>query len=396
MFHITGIIIAIFLALLLFTKKGKSTADFILALWLALIALHLLCYHLLISGSYVQFPYLLGIEIPLPLIHGPFLYLYIATLVNQSNKKLHWVVHFIPATIAYLLLSGFFIRPFDDKINVYQHHGLGYEQLISIIRLPIIPSGIIYVGLSLILLKKHSINIARQFSYTEKINLNWLVYLTIGMGTIWLSVIFGNDISTFLLVDLFILFIGYFGIKQVGIFTNQMVNSQLTDTDSIQLNDPEADNDPGPDSLAMGTEKTKYLKTAVGTELMLKVHQDLTLLMQTEKLFKDPELNLDGLAVRLSVASNTLSQVINSVEKRNFYDYINDFRVKEFQQIAVLPENSKFTLLSLAFEVGFNSKTSFNRNFKKATGLSPKEFCQQEKIQLAIKETTLPSGTSQS
>ncbi|MGN7722393.1 helix-turn-helix domain-containing protein [Chitinophaga sp. 22620] len=379
MFHIAGIIISIFLALLLFTKKSKSTADLILALWLVVISLHLLCYHLLISGTYVEFPYFLGLEIPLPLAHGPFLYLYVATLANQSNKRLRWFIHFIPATIAYLLLSGFFILTFDQKISVYQNSGVGYEKLLSIIRLPIIPSGIIYVALSLILLKKHRVNISRQFSYSEKINLDWLVYLTIGIGAIWLSIILGNDISTFLLVDLFILFIGYFGIKQVGIFTNRV---QLIDTDTIKNSDPAEGNAPGLNSPAIGSEKAKYLKTAIGPELMLKVHQELTLLMQAEKLFKDPELSLDGLAAQLGVSSNTLSQVINTMEQRNFYDYINNFRVKEFQRIAALPENSQFTLLSLAFEVGFNSKTTFNRNFKKATGLSPSEFCQQEKIQL--------------
>lgn len=360
MLHITGIIISIFLAVLLFTKKGKSTADLILALWLVVIALHLSCYHLLVSGMYVEYPYLLGLEIPLPLIHGPFLYVYIATLVSQGNKKLHWFIHFIPVAIAYLLLSGFFFRSFDQKVHVYQNNGLGYEELVSMIRLPIIPSGIIYVFLSLILLRKHSINISKQFSYTEKINLNWLVYLTVGMGVIWLSIIFGNDISTFMMVDLFILFIGYFGIKQVGIFTNRGDAEESLNSAAI--------------------DKPKYMKTAVAPEQMSKVHSELTLLMQTEELFKDPELDLDGLAGRLGVSSNTLSQVINTMEQRNFYDYINHFRVKEFQRIAVLPENSKFTLLSIAFEVGFNSKTSFNRNFKKATGLSPKEFCQKEGI----------------
>lgn len=375
MFHITGIVISIFLALLLFTKKGKSTADYILTLWLVLIALHLVCYYIRISGVYVEFPYLLGVEIPLPLIHGPFLYLYTAALVNEGNSRQRRFIHFIPVTIAYLLLSGFFLLPFDQKIHVYQNGGRGYENILSIIRLPIIPSGIIYVLLSLILLKKHRANISGQFSNTEKINLNWLVYLTIGILAIWLSIIFGNDISTFMLVDVFILFIGYFGIKQVGIFTNRMAAEQ------VPLNESAEANDPGHTGPAIGSEKAKYIKTAVAPELMSKVHDELTLLMQTEKLFKDPELNLDGLAERLGVSGNTLSQVINSMEQRNFYDYVNDFRVKEFQRIAVLPENSKFTLLSLAFEVGFNSKTSFNRNFKKATGLSPKEFCQQGKIQ---------------
>ncbi len=375
MFHITGIIISLFLAVLLFTKKGKSAADLILALWLTVIALHLSIYYMRISGMYAEFPYLLGLEIPLPLVHGPFLYLYIAALVSQGNKKLPWFIHFIPAAVAYLLLSGFFVLSFEQKIHVYQNNGLGFEKLTSIIRLPIIPSGILYVALSLALLKKHRVNISNRFSYSEKINLNWLVYLTIGIGAIWLSIIIGNDISTFLLVDLFILFIGYFGIKQVGIFTNRAAAGRMAGADSKQPKDQESIV-PGLNSGA--GEKPKYLKTAVDPELMSKIHQELTLLMQVEKPFKDPELNLETLADRMGVSGNTLSQVINSLEQRNFYDYINGFRVKEFQRIALLPENSKFTLLSLAFEAGFNSKTTFNRNFKKATGLSPGEFCRQE------------------
>lgn len=375
MVHITGIIISIFLALLLFTKKGKSVSDFILGLWLMVIAFHLVCYYLLVSGIYPEFPYFLGIEIPLPLVHGPFLYLYVAALTNQRNKKFKWFIHFIPACVAFLLLAGFLILPFEQKIIVYQNHGLGYENLVSVIRIPIIPSGIIYISFSLLLLKRHHINIRRQFSYSEKINLNWLVYLTIGMGIIWISIIFGNDISTFILVDLFVLFIGYFGIKQVGIFNNQLIT---TNDNIIEFGYTEEASQPDIDDLD-DIDKIKYLKTPIGDELMLKIHRELNLLMQKEKIFKDPELNMREVAGRLNIHPNTLSQVINSMEQRNFYDYINDFRVKEFQRIVVLPENSKYTLLSIAFEVGFNSKTSFNRNFKKATGLSPRQFCQQEK-----------------
>ncbi|WP_423737360.1 helix-turn-helix domain-containing protein [Chitinophaga caseinilytica] len=375
MLHIAGIIISIFLAFLLFAKKGKSAADPVLAAWLVVISFHLLCYHLLISGAYTGFPYLLGTEIPLPLVHGPFLYLYTALLTGQTQQRIPWPIHFLPAAIAYLLLSKFYLLPMADKIAVYENHGKGFETITAIIRYPIVPSGILYVVLSLMMLRKHRVNISKQFSYSEKINLNWLVYLALGMAAIWLSIIFGGDVSTFILVDLFVLFIGYFGIKQVGIFTNRPEPAL-----------PQTRETPLPETILPSetpnhsAEKTKYRKTALGDDMLSKIHQQLTGLMESEKLFTDPELNLDDLAARLSVSSNALSQVINSLEQRNFYDYINDLRVREFKRLAVLPENSRLTLLSIAYEAGFNSKTSFNRNFKKATGISPREFCQQEKI----------------
>lgn len=375
MLHIAGIIISIFLAFLLFAKKGKSAADPVLAAWLVVISFHLLCYHLLISGAYTGFPYLLGTEIPLPLVHGPFLYLYTALLTGQTQQRIPWPIHFLPAAIAYLLLSKFYLLPIADKIAVYENHGKGFETITAIIRYPIVPSGILYVVLSLMMLRKHRVNISKQFSYSEKINLNWLVYLALGMAAIWLSIIFGGDVSTFILVDLFVLFIGYFGIKQVGIFTNRPEPAL-----------PQTRETPLPETILPSetpnhsAEKTKYRKTALGDDMLSKIHQQLTGLMESEKLFTDPELNLDDLAARLSVSSNALSQVINSLEQRNFYDYINDLRVREFKRLAVLPENSRLTLLSIAYEAGFNSKTSFNRNFKKATGISPREFCQQEKI----------------
>ncbi|WP_198666882.1 helix-turn-helix domain-containing protein [Taibaiella helva] len=366
--------------MLLFTKKGKSKADLILAIWLVLIACHLSAYYLLISGAYAAFPYFLGLEIPMPLLHGPFLFLYVAVLTGQKSRRLPVFLHFIPAAVAYLLLAGFYGLPLAQKVYVYEHQGLGYEKLTAMIRLPIVPSGLLYVGWSLVLLKQHRNNIAKQFSYSEKISLSWLVYLTLGMAAIWLSVMFGGDITTFILVDLFVLFIGYFGIRQTGIFSNRVTDRSVTAIDAELQESPEAAHTSIAGNPAPEGEKNKYRKTLIGDELMSKIHGNLVLLMQTEKCFKDPELNLDELAARLDVSSNILSQVINSVEQRNFYDYINDLRITEFKRIAVLPENNKFTLLSLAFEAGFNSKTTFNRNFRKATGLSPREFCQQEKI----------------
>lgn len=82
----------------------------------------------------------------------------------------------------------------------------------------------------------------------------------------------------------------------------------------------------------------------------------------------------------LDVHPNTLSQVINRAEQKNFFDYINTLRVADFKEKAANPENQKYTLLSLAYDCGFNSKTSFNRNFKKITGKSPSEYLKEAEI----------------
>jgi YesN/AraC family two-component response regulator len=100
--------------------------------------------------------------------------------------------------------------------------------------------------------------------------------------------------------------------------------------------------------------------------------------MNTEKVFRESELSLADLARRLNTQPNYLSQVINEREGKNFYDYINSLRVEEFMHLVASPDSRKYTLLGLAQECGFNSKSSFNRYFKKVTGKSPSEFMQAD------------------
>jgi AraC-like DNA-binding protein len=135
-------------------------------------------------------------------------------------------------------------------------------------------------------------------------------------------------------------------------------------------------------ALDIQIQKIKYEKSGVDTDDLLTIHRELTQIMHEENLYKNPELSLSDVAQKLKVHPNILSQVINSIEQKNFYDYINSHRVEEFKQIITLPQNQKFTLLSLAYECGFNSKTSFNRNFKKVTDLSPTEYVKQLNIHL--------------
>jgi AraC-like DNA-binding protein len=359
MLYLTGIIITLFLVVILASKKNKSEPDKILALWLFFTGFHLFLYYLHYKNDFASFPFLLGFELPMPLVQGPFLFLYTSALTNQNQKKKYNLLHFLPFVIAVLILIPFFRLSFDEKLKVFQNEGKGYENLILILYISILISGIVYALLSLLKLSKHQKNISEQFSFTEKINLRWLQYLILGSSIIWIVVIFYDDEYIFSVVVFYLIFIGYFGIKQVGIFTNQSI-SNSSSTDIIETYNP--------------SEKIKYQKSGLSNIELQSIHQNLIQIMKDEKLYKNPDLTLADLSQKLNVHANILSQVINSAEEKNFYDYINSQRVEEFKTSIHLPENQKFTLLSIAFECGFNSKTAFNRNFKKATGLSPSEY----------------------
>jgi AraC-like DNA-binding protein len=90
--------------------------------------------------------------------------------------------------------------------------------------------------------------------------------------------------------------------------------------------------------------------------------------------YLEPELTLAGLAQQLKTNASVLSAAINGAYGKNFNDFINEYRVAEFKRLARDPQNGHLTLLALALECGFNSKSTFNRAFKQSTGQTPKEF----------------------
>jgi hypothetical protein len=348
MLYLIGIIITFFLSVLLAGKKGKSEADKILMAWLIIMGFHLTAFYLYISGNYLKFPWLLGIELPLPFVHGPFLFLYTTALTQVRRIKAIGLLHFLPLLIVYILMTSFFLLPVEKKIFVYQNNGAGYEWLTSNVLIAVMASGVIYVILSFLRLKQHKANIENQFSNTDKINLNWLRYLIYGTSVIWIVIISGlSDTYIFSTAVLYVFFIGYFGIRQVGIFSDKslpvVVTSSHLEEESIVENVKHED----PSSSDQPAVKLKYQKSSLTDEEAKKIHEKLGQLMYKDKLFKDPELNLGELAETLNIHSNILSQVINSFESKTFYDYINGLRIEEFNVLVADPASRHFTLLSL-------------------------------------------------
>lgn len=118
-------------------------------------------------------------------------------------------------------------------------------------------------------------------------------------------------------------------------------------------------------------EVLKYRKSGLTAERSLSFVKIVVDFMEKERPYVDPELTLFLLAERMEIHPNHLSQVINHHFKQNFFDFINEHRVRDVKKAIAEGTYTKFTLLGIGMEFGFSSKASFNRAFKKSTGMTP-------------------------
>lgn len=125
---------------------------------------------------------------------------------------------------------------------------------------------------------------------------------------------------------------------------------------------------------SFGGPQRKYKKSLFSEESLSQYQEKLLALMEKEKPYLDPNLSLRSLANLLEIPPNHLSQLLNQGFDKNFAEYINLYRVEAFKAKAADPTQQHLTILALAYESGFNSKTVFNTFFKKATGKTPKVY----------------------
>jgi TolB-like protein/AraC-like DNA-binding protein len=127
----------------------------------------------------------------------------------------------------------------------------------------------------------------------------------------------------------------------------------------------------------IGIDPSKALMSVAEIDTVLEIFAKG---MKEEKWFKNPSLSLRELAENVNISSNKLSWLLNERIGQNFNEYVNNFRLEDFKENALNPANSHLTLLALAYDSGFNSKTVFNTFFKKAEGMTPKAWVKSNQI----------------
>jgi AraC-like DNA-binding protein len=117
-------------------------------------------------------------------------------------------------------------------------------------------------------------------------------------------------------------------------------------------------------------ENTSMSKDAddINEIVLLKKH------MKTAEPFLNATLTIDDLAGQMEIPTKDLSVLINHNLNQHFFDFVNSYRIKKAMQILQDPANKHLTILEILYEVGFNSKSSFNTAFKKSTRLTPTQF----------------------
>lgn len=363
---VAGISIALFLVLILLTRPHKRVPDYILAALLFFSAQTIFNTFWVYTGLYLTYPDILVAGINTPILVAPLFFLYTKYQTHNTRFLLLDCLHLLPFIILSLFYARFYGLSFEDKLKLMQPQSTTTLEVVRVFTIYL--SGFFYFLWSLWILTRFRKNMKNEFSNTEKIQFNWLLSLIIGMLIIWLVVlIFQDDRMISVSSTVFVVLLGYFGITQVNAFSGTNSFFFSTHDQTVPANVP-------PETTVSVAFETRYRNSLLSAEEAEKMHTRLKELLENKRPYLNPELTLAQLAQQLSVHPGKLSEVINTREGKTFYDLINELRIKEFLSRVLKPENKQFTFMSLAYDCGFNSKASFNRNFKKHTGKAPTEF----------------------
>jgi AraC-like DNA-binding protein len=354
--------------LIMHPKKINRIANRWLGLFVITLGLAMLEIFLVSENFQSNHPVLFDLIGLMRFLTAPSLYisiLYFTSLFKKFDKKILW--HFLPFLIFLIFRFPFFIT---GKNIEFSYSAGRIVFFVLQIALPL--QTLIYWYLSFSKLQKH-IKYIRQFSSsTEQIDLSWLKYFLMILVLIiiaWLNLVFfdlKNMIQlTPLLYLLCVFFLAYFSLQQKEIF----------DFNKNELNE-----------LLAVKEYKKENPKRVSENRLNELNGKLLALMNSEKAYLENDLSLPKLAKSMEASCNETSFVINELFGGNFYNFINKYRIEEAKMLLLSEKYNQLNILGIAYESGFNSKTTFNTTFKKYTGVSPTDFVKLNRI-LEKKET---------
>lgn len=344
----------LFFVALILSKTQKFREDYLLLTWLLVLVVHF-------SGFYMamhQLPYyefLVELSGACVFLHGPILFSYWKTIKVNSTKKQKLGHHFLPAFINCLLI------PF---LVIYENSSLSL--LLGVLKI----SSCFYYAL--LLSKKAQRYIAEQTSILTELEakkIKWfkilingiLIIASTGMISLflsemqWVNISMNGELFVAIFLTIFVFLLSYIGLRQTAVF----IDYQIAPTTAISIS---------PKTVV------KYKNTGLDSKHSEKEYKKVLAFMHEHKPYLDAQITLLKLSELVQIPSNQLSQIINQNAHQNFFSFINSFRIAEVIGDIQKGKHKQQTLLALALSAGFNSKSSFNRAFKKITQQTPSAY----------------------
>jgi AraC-like DNA-binding protein len=348
--------------------RNRRATGYLVAL-LGVMSLLLFDGFLRAEGVHAKHPHVIGLTAWVPFVLGPLVYLYVREMTSRERTPA-WR-HFI-VTGAYLVLLAvtFFPRSASYKRGVAEHHA---SWVINALEIALLVYGIAYAIAALVRLRGHREHIEEVYSNLHGVSLRWLVVLSTLNALVWIAALVGfvirmsgaaeNGAASLIVpigstITVFV--IGYFQLGQAEIY--------VVPAAAPPAPAPEAPADPKP--------APAYQRARLADDDAAQLEARIRTAMTDKKLYQRSGLTLPELADEVAATPHEVSQVLSTRLGKNFYTFINEHRI---EHVKVGLQTTDRPVLDLAFEAGFQSKSTFNTAFRKATGTTPSEFRQRAK-----------------
>ncbi len=372
-----GIAQSLFGAFVLATKKRVEISDRILVACLLTFAFKFGLYLMHLEHSeFFDLAFSMGL---MPLTFGPYLYLYTTYLVERKVRFEYTdLLHFLPFVIVTACYFVFFKDVVDfNEVNYFQNdYYLWVRILYGII---FIISIVAYTVFTYVKLWRFRKDMASNFSYwTRQLRLLWLNFIPALFVLLFLIYFIAGAINAFSFKKIFdisalshigltiIAFaISYFGVRQMSLFRPVYIK--------VAKERPEIANE-AKESAEDGAQIERKTKVRFTEEEAQALIAKLNRHMEEERPYINPELTLYDLSSQLNLTKNELTDLLNNHIGKNFFAFVNEFRLKAVIRKFENPDFGHYTIIAIAYDCGFNSKSTFNSIFKQHTGQTPSEY----------------------
>ncbi len=351
------------------TKRKKTLSEKIFVGWIFLLAITEYSFFVNAIDKTENYILLFSIICDTHVLHGAFYYLYVQSFTNSNFKlKLKHLVHIVP----FISIAGLKIY-FNNVLGVLDCYGLGcihsgnrYVDLLTFLKFAILGGYLFYGWLTI----HEKVNHGNTQDKLQSIRFNWLKNITVGIFIIFFIAVTYNVINRLqfdflgspmtvinIMVTFFILIFLYLGNTYAYLFVTPY------NTPSINLDIKP--NIPAPTNSELPQESISNIQ---------EKFDQIEDYLRTHKPYLEGQMTIKQLSDQINIPQNEISIIIQQKTDKYYCDYMNAYRVEALKEKLSDVKYNNYTVLSLALECGFASKTSLNRIFKQHTGVTPSEF----------------------